>query len=318
MYQLLETSSDKTFLRNDVSTWDNWPTGGMTKHGMISKAPVFTTAALQNRQNQKLHKLFSLLLGTDNILVNNDRYGFFRPTKQVPIGTNVVDKPQWKTSSNLHMDMDPWGFVNKAENKSEQVLSSLEYGDAHLNHFIFENNQISYDRHNGIHLQGVINILENFEDDGGFHMVPGFKHYFEEWLKLNNNKDIISLSRQRNSYIFDEKDPIQNFSIRIPMRAGSLVVWDQRSPHGARANNSSRLRCAQFVKMSPAEPMDQKRSLARASTLLSMIKSAGFNSLLTDVGRQVFGLSTLNRQKKPLVGAVDSEGAFSSKKQNGK
>jgi hypothetical protein len=41
--------------------------------------------------------------------------------------------------------------------------------------------QIHQSMHNGLHVQGVLNFLDNLEEDGGFYCVPGFKHHFKEW-----------------------------------------------------------------------------------------------------------------------------------------
>lgn len=37
-------------------------------------------------------------------------------------------------------------------------------------------------------------------------------------------------------------DPMQEQAQRVPMKAGSLLVWDFRIPHGSKPNNSDRPR----------------------------------------------------------------------------
>ncbi len=163
------------------------------------------------------------------------------------------------------MDVNPWGFVHNSA-KVRETLNGLTYG-THLNHFIFENNQIVDDDTTKFHLQGVLNLVDNLEEDGGFQIVPGFKNHFQEWLDLFEGTELHKTAEERNTVNFSEKDPLQRFAIRIPMREGSMVVWDQRSPHGTVANNSSRIRSAQFIKMFPALPMDPNRAIARSSTV---------------------------------------------------
>ncbi len=51
------------------------------------------------------------------------------------------------------------------------------------------------------------------------------------------------------------------------------------------------MRCAQFLRMFPAQPMDPKRAQARALTVDAKVRAAGFAPELTDLGRRVFGLS---------------------------
>jgi hypothetical protein len=94
---------------------------------------------------------------------------YYRPTKNVQFSDGLKDVPRWKTSQNLHMDMDPWGFITN-KNKALDTLNGLKYGNFHLNHFIFENNQISQNMFGGLHLQGVLNLVDNFEEDGGFQV----------------------------------------------------------------------------------------------------------------------------------------------------
>jgi len=78
------------------------------------------------------------------------------------------------------------------------------------------------------------------------------------------------------------------------MRAGSMVVWSQCLPHGSLPNMSDRFRSAQFLKMFPERllgGLDSDRAKARATVMNQKVKKAerlGF--VLSDVGRQVFGL----------------------------
>lgn len=195
---------------------------------------MFSKATLRNRQNPNVYKVFSTLLSTKKLLVNHDRLGLQRPTQGVVIGNQIVSNPKWRTNDNLHLDMSPWGFMSKDSSKITKSLASLRYGDK-LNLFIFENNQVSlislkysfskihHSLHNGLHLQGVLNLCDNYEEDGGFQMVPGFYHYYEEWIKLNEkSKELVSKSDEANSLNFPAKDPIQQYAIRIPMREGSI------------------------------------------------------------------------------------------------
>jgi hypothetical protein len=63
----------------------------MKKHGMPTRHPVFTEAALNNRQNPNVHHAFATVLGTPKLLVSHDRYGFLRPTKNVNIDGRLVN-----------------------------------------------------------------------------------------------------------------------------------------------------------------------------------------------------------------------------------
>ena len=94
--------STKPIDRKDPNTWSaSWPAMAdegilgiiLINFGTISnislgEPSVFTKQALLNRTNPKLHKACSILLNRSDLLVNHDRYGFFRPTKGVEVEEN--------------------------------------------------------------------------------------------------------------------------------------------------------------------------------------------------------------------------------------
>jgi hypothetical protein len=71
---------------------------------------------------------------------------------------------------------DVWGYLGSGD-KERRTLAGLQYGDRHLNHFIFENNQVC-ERIHPLNVQAVLNLVDNVEADGGFQCVPGFRHHF--------------------------------------------------------------------------------------------------------------------------------------------
>src|SRR5687768_15930154 len=73
-----------------------------------------------------------------------------------------VDKPAWKSSGGVHLDMDPWGYLGP-ENKTEEVLASLQYDGKNVNHFIFENNQVHFSTQK-LHVQAVLNLEDNLAE----------------------------------------------------------------------------------------------------------------------------------------------------------
>ena len=70
--------------------------------GIIGNGSLWTRQALLNRQNSALHTAFATIFRTANLLVNHDRYGMFRPAK---------DYPERVTMTNLHLDMNPWSYI---------------------------------------------------------------------------------------------------------------------------------------------------------------------------------------------------------------
>ena len=85
-------------------------------------------------------------------------------------------------------------------------------------------------------LLGVLNLHDNRDEDGGFQCVPGFHLNFEEYFKSIKRDD------ESQAYNFKPRDIPYKQAVRISMRAGSMVVWDQRMAHGSKPNASSRFR----------------------------------------------------------------------------
>ena len=50
------------------------------------------------------------------------------------------------------------------------------------------------------------------------------------------------------SFKFSALDAIHTRSRRVPLRAGSLLLWNQCTVHGTRPNDSDHFRFAQFVR----------------------------------------------------------------------
>jgi len=273
------------FLPENPETWATWPSSGMEKYGMPTREPVFERPFLMNRQNPRLLRAFSTILGKENLLVNHDRCCLFRPTRRVPFKGGERDMPHWRTGHNLHLDLNPWKYVDQ-ENSCRERLEQLPYRPKN---FIFENNQVTFSPKE-IPLQGVINFRDNYREDGGFIVVPGFRHHFKAWIEAN--KDPAAGERgykeEEDGYRFPPEDPLQKMAVRVSMRQGSVVIWDQRTPHGSTFNDSQNFRAAQFVKMFPDE-ISPQRAARRADALRAIVRKKGFEPFLSQTGRAVFG-----------------------------
>eukprot|EP01103_Thecamoeba_quadrilineata_P007845 TRINITY_DN17665_c0_g1_i1.p1 TRINITY_DN17665_c0_g1~~TRINITY_DN17665_c0_g1_i1.p1 ORF type:complete len:381 (+),score=55.37 TRINITY_DN17665_c0_g1_i1:62-1144(+) len=232
---LLSLLAPSGFNLHDKSTWHLWPNTGMEKYGNPSYDPFFLPQFLRNRQNPKIYNVFVALFQEDDLLVNHDRGCFFRPTTEISQDVS--------TKENLHLDVNPWHYLGDGKREIRE-RKKIDYSK--LSHFIQENNMLS--QHDGLQLQAGINLADNLEEDGGFICVPGFHRVFSETFGRSNKKP----PSDSSSYTFTKKDQAFAFRKRIPMRAGSIVVWDQRMAHGSAPNRSQQFRAAQFLKMLPA------------------------------------------------------------------
>lgn len=83
--------------------------------------------------------------------------------------------------------------------------------------------------------QGMLYLSDTTEDQGAFELVPGFHHELLGWLDgLDRGAD-------------PRKVDLSHRAVRIPGRAGDLIIWRHDLPHGASPNTADRPRLAQYV-----------------------------------------------------------------------
>jgi len=195
----------------------------------------------------------------------------------VEIKGEKVARPSWATNGNLHLDMNPWFYCERKSDEEEQkMVASLRYKDD--SEFIVENNHVGILADAKLNVQGLINLADNREADGGFQIVPGFSHHFKDWAMSKRGLYHKKMYGDKETFIvLDERDPLHKQSIRVTCRAGSVVLWDQKTVHGSRPNESENIRYAQFVKMFPS-PMAPERQQARITVLTEKAKECSLDT----------------------------------------
>jgi len=175
--------------RNDSETWEYFP---RSQVGIVGNDPCIGFQAWRNRQNPNIYRAFSKIMGREELWVSMDRYGMMRPTKDIPVGKlepvevrnqvkDIQNLPlknfdKWKTAPLwLHWDLNPY------------LWTSGEGAEYEFVDFIVENNDTKFD--GNIKLQGLVNLVDSTEDDGGFCTVPGFHKYLKDWT--TKTKDTI-------------------------------------------------------------------------------------------------------------------------------
>lgn len=113
--------------------------------------------------------------------------------------------------------MNPWTYVT-AESSAhcEKILNNLRY--KHDSDFITENNEVGILVENTLHIQCLINLADNYEEDGGFHLVPGFHKYFTEWANSTVNTYGARFQKLQTFIILPDESVIQPFAQRMTMR----------------------------------------------------------------------------------------------------
>jgi len=242
--------------RDNPTTWNFWL--GYASAGLLSQA--LSEQAWKNRLNLNVYEIFSIIMRRPDLWVSVDNWGLLRPTKKIPnqalapdpyrisVATgdssiSVEDKPDWITNSRwLHWDLNPyyWTSTNKG----------MDYefsGD-----FISENNG---SKNTGTpKLQGLVNLYDAREEDGGFLIVPGFHKHLKEWAAQPHLKQYWEDQADSLDFVYvPQNDPLQDQVQKIPMRAGSLLIWSSEMPHCNYSNSSSNFRMVQYIKMFEAQ-----------------------------------------------------------------
>jgi ectoine hydroxylase-related dioxygenase (phytanoyl-CoA dioxygenase family) len=216
---------------------------------------------LINRMNPNLYQAYKILFQTERIYVDHDRIGVMRPTKNIPFSDGVVaDKPDWKTADRwIHLDCNP------------------DTGRCSVAGLLYENKKY-IDLEANLVVQGIIALTDAHEDDGGFHCIPGFHKYVKAYTECLSNTSAVN---GRGLQVPDS-DPIREYVQKIPLRKGSICVWNTLTLHGNYPNDSSNFRAVQYCRMA-SHPYFQP--------LITDIES--YNQIeVTELGKKVFGIES--------------------------
>ena len=190
----------------------------------------------------------------------------------------------------VHLDICPWTYYPDAKGGSrrhdpETDPDRLRYdGDTRIRQLKDWRAEINCVRGEyGPHAQGVLALTDNEEDDGGTVVVPGFHRVFKNWQAALGSWESNRMGQRRRgcSYNFPNlKDPIHGLARRVPIRAGSLLLWNQCTVHGAVPNRSDSFRIAQFVRgvrageCGVSSNSRSSRAEARAAAIVRELKAA--------------------------------------------
>lgn len=257
--------------------------------------------AWNNRQNPLVYQAFSDILKNKQLWVSIDRYGIMRPTlvssdststlndqpapesahtpkksENGQNGTNLIVKEDWKTKEQwLHWDLSPFHHGTSAAGFAPVFVPREElekdYG--------------------GLRVQGLVTLTDCPVEVGGFHCVPGFAgDRFFNWGKENretygNRADI----EKRNFVEVPEDDPMRREITKVPMRAGSLLIWNSQLPHGNFPNTSAKFRMVQYIKMIPSDNKSEFQPVLQAGKI-PREEFFPDDFKVSDIGRKLFGL----------------------------
>jgi ectoine hydroxylase-related dioxygenase (phytanoyl-CoA dioxygenase family) len=99
-------------------------------------------------------------------------------------------------------------------------------------------------------VQGVLALTDTDETMGGFQCVPGFHKNLAEWIAQQ--------PADRNTHVPDLTQLPAGMQLTpIPVKAGSLIIWNTLLAHGNGRNISDRPRLSQYIAMYHAQEQDE-------------------------------------------------------------
>jgi len=178
----------------------------------------------------------------------------------------------------LHFDVSLKSYFGPADARRAEVDSFLAKSDyASLDGFVKENNA----KHEsmGRTVQGVLNVFDNAEEDGGFQCVPGFfGDTLKDWVASHPS---LPATEPNGRYNLGSKGPDSKLgaqAVRVPCPAGTLILFDATLPHGTRPNTSSNNRAILFLRYMTSEELPPSAWHNRNAALRRLAKAVDFKA----------------------------------------
>jgi hypothetical protein len=287
---LMKKLCGECFSFYDEKTYDLITNDIMTKaHGMFGDtgplSPSFQKQIIKNRLHPNVQKAFSILYDIEpkDMIAHHDMILWMRKT----VGENGEDLSKYRTSlydQGIHLDVDLCGYLD--ENilpKITEKINSFMY--LNIQNFVSENNIKNFKM--GRQVRGLLNILDNRVEDGGFHCVPGGHLAIKQWYEKYKNEIIKNTPSISGNFVFgkdgpefrmniDEKFIMNDIdhklgTVRIPCPAGTLILVDILLPHGGRPNYTNRNRIALPILYSPKCNWTDYKTLERRKKTIKKI-----------------------------------------------
>jgi len=236
--------------------------------GLIGMRPVFNPAILTARLHPNVVTAFSAVYQRSDVVACHDRASWMRPT---------AGNPKWTTPFSwpgLHFDISLTGFHDEAFRPDvDAYLRSLKYHNT--TGFLSENNAKHASM--GRTVQGVLNLLDNEEEDGGFHCVPGlFGPRLRTWVEEHTD---LPAPQANGRYILSAVGPdaeVGAEAVRVPCPAGTLLLFDATLPHGTRPNTSSQSRMVLYLRYLTPDSLPREMWKDRNAALRRIARDVGF------------------------------------------
>ena len=253
----------------------------LNRYGVIGTDVLWTRTLLRNRCHPNVVAAYRAVYGAGvPIVACHDRAALMRPTALDPALDTEYKYP------GLHLDVDPQGYCAPDPRPVRAFLDKLTY--ARDRDFVAENNAKHWTM--GRQVQGVLNLIDNRVEDGGFQCVPmpRCEAWLREWCPTQKWP---GPPEANGRYFFSARayEELGIAATRVPAPAGTLLLFDACLPHGTLPNRSGRPRAIQFLRYLPLETLSGPCRAARAAAVRRRCRCVGFVPPDEDAARALFG-----------------------------
>lgn len=240
----------------------------MNRYGVIGKRALFNPRILEARLHPNVVAAYQAVYGREDVVACHDRAAWMRPAAHCAAWMTPFKWP------GIHFDISLRGFFEPGYRQEvDNYLDGLDYHS--FTGFVGENNA----KHEtmGRQVQGVLNLLDNRDEDGGFHCVPGF--YGDElrnWVNGHKNLPEPEPNGRYELSAFGMDAELAMWTQRIPCPAGTLLLFDTTLPHGTKPNASEQSRAILFLRYIVGDTLPPGSWQQRNASLRQIVDAVGF------------------------------------------
>lgn len=287
------------FRADDTATWTAWKSKVFGTPNVGDSSAIWRKQLVRNRHHPRVAAGFATALGCEapSLLCNHDRWAFYR------LGE--------RTRRNVHLDINPWEYAHEGA----RVRAAFAAADFRSHEALFkQNNCIT--RALGPHAQGTLALSDNQAEDAGFLCVPGSHAVFDEWVEALGPEPAHESGFR---YDYADHSHLPKIAQRVPVREGSMIVWDARLVHGSAPDQSPagaecRARFVQMVALRPRSMWEGTgQAQARAALVRRMLAVHGLEEPKEPLQRALLGLGDERGggrpQQAPMAAVMDDQQA---------
>jgi len=239
----------------------------VNRYGVLGKHTLFNPSVLHARLHPNVVAAYKAVYGREDVYACHDRAAWMRP---------ALLNSRWNTPFSwpgLHFDVNLRSYFHGQRSHVDAFLGSLNYDDGG---FTAENNAKHLSM--GRTVQGVLNLLDNEEEDGGFHCTPGFfGPILQPWADAHPGLPQAEPNGRYELKDFGPDAALGSASVRVPCKAGTLLLFDATLPHGTRPNMSCSSRLILFLRYVPSDALPAAAWCSRNASLRRVVCTVGFD-----------------------------------------